>query len=118
MILYLEGEEGIERFAELLNALGADEAKVSLLSILEGQNSGDGHDAILHRQVILFVDIVLANFDTAGIFFGHGVDCGAHADAGTAPGGPKIDHHGLAGGNDVMDILVSKSLCHNLLMVS
>src|SRR5262249_1479461 len=66
-----------------------------LVTPLEDEDAGNAGDAKLGGHVGGIIYVQLAHLDPAGELVGNFVDCGAELPAGTAPGGPEIDHHRL-----------------------
>lgn len=78
---------------------------VNLLAVLKHNQRGDAHDAILHGQVLVVVDVAFGNGKLARQFIGNLVNDGREGSTGPAPRCPKIDQHGQAVANDGIEVL-------------
>ena len=107
-----EGEELVDFLNESLAFLRACQTDGCFLPVLEEEEGGDRHDAVLGAEVRLLVDVVFADDYFAFVFPGKFVDDGRHAYAGAAPCGPEIDYYGLARTDDFLSVSVSDSKCH------
>ena len=105
-------EQFVEGLAQVVDALAAGEADGRGLAVLKKQQGGQRHHAVVGGKVVFLVAVLLADFDAAGIFLGQLVDDGRHCAAGAAQGCPEVHHHGLAGGDDFLDVRVVEFLCH------
>lgn len=82
---------------------GADRA-VDLLAVLKDDQRGDAHDAKLHGQVLVVVDVALGHSQLAGQLVGNLVYDGRERAAGRTTG-PKINQYGQAVVNDGIEVL-------------
>src|SRR5207245_1497040 len=65
------------------------------LAVLEQEQGGDAHHVVLLRDVLVRVDVELADLQLALVLGGQLVHQGPDCAAGAAPGGPEVDQHGL-----------------------
>ena len=90
------GPQLIQFGFEILLALQSDYS-VHDLAVLEEEQGGDGVDAILDREILVVVDVHLADLHLAVVLSGEFVkDWGDHF-AGATPFGPEIDQDWLGG---------------------
>src|SRR3954468_18860821 len=79
------------------------------LAVLEEEQGGDAHHVVLLRDILMRVDVELADLQLALVFGGELVDERRDGAAGPAPGGPEIDQDGLGGGQDLaLEVFVGK----------
>ena len=67
---------------------------VDFLAVLKDNQRGDAHNAKLHGQVLVVVDVALGHSQLAGQLVGNLVYDGRERAAGAAPRGPKINQYG------------------------
>lgn len=96
------GDVALEDLYDLLFGYSADKL-IGNLSALENEQRGNAANAELGRDIHIFIDVELYNFDFAGMFARDLFDGGREHVAWAAPIRPEIDHYGLglAGFNDV-----------------
>ena len=92
--------EGFDAFDEGVFGLHADNA-VDLFAVLEEHQHGDGADAELGGEVRTFVDIDLADFESAALFGGELLEDGGEHAAWATPFGPEVDDDRAGGGFDL-----------------
>ena len=66
---------------------------VDQFALLEEDDGRDVAYAVLHRQLVVLLDVALADEHAALVCGGQFVDDGRHHAAGTAPLGPEIDYY-------------------------
>ena len=92
--------EGFYAFDEGVFGLHADNA-VDLFAVLEEHQHGDGADAELGGEVRTFVDIDLADFESAALFGGELLEDGGEHAAWATPFSPEVDNDRAGGGFDL-----------------
>ena len=100
----LEGKdglgEGFDALDERVFGLHADDA-VDLFAVLEEHQHGDGTDTELGGEVGAFVDIDLADFESAALVGGELLEDGGEHAARATPFGPEVDDDRAGGGFDL-----------------
>src|SRR5215467_13085794 len=85
-------QELINHLLELALRPGADQL-LHHLPFFEEKDRGNTHDLIASGNLWVFIGVELSDLDLSGIFVGQLINNRSYHLTGSAPDGPKIDHH-------------------------
>lgn len=107
----------LEQGAELLveGGLGGGTYElVDELSILEEEDGGDVAHAELNGDVVVLVDVALADDDAAVVIIGEFADDGSYHAAGATPGCPEVNYEGQRARKITLKIVVCDCYFHDV----
>ena len=90
---------------------------VYYLAVLDEDDGGDVAYAKLAGEVVVVVNVALADNNTSFILLGQGFDVGSNFFLGSTPCSPEVYYYGFTLSEEGLEIAVCDLYCHNVIVI-